>query len=121
MDYGLQLGRRFRALKLWMVMEHYGLERMRDVIRGHVQMAERLAEELRKREDVEVLSQSMSVVVFRLRAGDAATSELMQRMNDSGKLFVSHTKLRDQYGIRVAIGNGATEWRHVDQLLQGMT
>jgi aromatic-L-amino-acid decarboxylase len=117
MDYGLQLGRRFRALKLWMVMEHYGLERMREVIRGHVQMAERLAAELRKREDVEVLSQSMSVVVFRLRAGDEATAALMERMNASGKLFVSHTKLRDQYGIRVAIGNGATEWRHVAEIL----
>lgn len=117
MDYGLQLGRRFRALKLWMVMEHYGLERMRDVIRGHVQMAERLAEELRKREDVEVLSQSMSVVVFRLQAGNEATAALMERLNASGTLFVSHTKLRDQYGIRVAIGNGATEWRHVEQIL----
>jgi aromatic-L-amino-acid decarboxylase len=117
MDYGLQLGRRFRALKLWMVMEHYGLEHMRDVIRGHVQMAERLAEELRKREDVEVISQSMSVVVFRLKAGDEATASLMERLNASGKLFVSHTKLHGQYGIRVAIGNGATEWRHVEQLL----
>jgi aromatic-L-amino-acid/L-tryptophan decarboxylase len=118
MDYGLQLGRRFRALKLWMVMEHYGLERMRDVIRGHVRMAERLAEELRRREDVEVLSQSFSVVVFRLKAGDEATAALMEKMNSSGELFVSHTKLRDQYGIRVAIGNGATEWRHVEQLLR---
>jgi aromatic-L-amino-acid decarboxylase len=118
MDYGIQLGRRFRALKLWMVMEYYGLERMRDVIRGHVQMAERLAEELRKREDVEVLSQSFSVVVFRLRAGDDATAALMERMNASGKLFVSHTKLRDQYGIRVAIGNGATEWRHVYAIVE---
>ena len=117
MDYGLQLGRRFRALKLWMVMEHYGLEHMRNVIRDQVQMAERLADELRKREDVEVLSQSFSVVVFRLKAGDEATAALMERMNASGKLFVSHTKLRDQYGIRVAIGNGATEWRHVAELL----
>jgi aromatic-L-amino-acid decarboxylase len=118
MDYGLQLGRRFRALKLWMVLEHYGLERMREVIRGHVRMAERLAEELRRRDDVEVISQSFSVVVFRLKAGDAATAALMEKMNASGELFVSHTKLRDQYGIRVAIGNGATEWRHVEQLLR---
>jgi aromatic-L-amino-acid/L-tryptophan decarboxylase len=117
MDYGLQLGRRFRALKLWMVMEHYGLDHLRDVIRGHVQMAERLAEELRKREDVEVLSQSLSVVVFRLKAGDEATVALMEKLNASGKLFVSHTRLHDQYGIRVALGNGATEWRHVEQLL----
>lgn len=117
MDYGLSLGRRFRALKLWMVMEHYGLERLRGVIREQVGFAERLASELRAREDVEVLSQSFSVVVFRLRAGDEATTGLMERMNASGKLFVSHTKLRGQVAIRVAIGNGATEWRHVEQIL----
>jgi aromatic-L-amino-acid decarboxylase len=117
MDYGIQLGRRFRALKLWMVMEHYGLERLRNVIRGHVGFAERLADELHKREDVEVISQSFSVVVFRLRDGDEATAALLERMNASGKLFVSHTKLHGQYGIRVAIGNGATEWRHVAEIL----
>lgn len=117
MDYGLQLGRRFRALKLWLVLEHYGLERLREVIRGHVAMAERLAGELRKRDDVEVLSQSFSVVVFRLKAGDDATMKLLERYNESGKLFVSHTKLRDRYCVRVAIGNGATEWRHVEELL----
>jgi len=118
MDYGLQLGRRFRALKLWLVMEHYGLERMRSVIRDHVSFAERLAFEIEKRDDVELLApQSFSVVVFRKKAGDDATMELLERMNASGKLFVSHTKLRDRYGIRVAIGNGATEWRHVEEIL----
>jgi aromatic-L-amino-acid/L-tryptophan decarboxylase len=117
MDYGLQLGRRFRALKVWLVLEHYGLERLRAVIRDHVGYAEQLANELRKRDDVEVLSQSFSVVVFRLKAGDEATMKLLERFNESGKLFVSHTKLRDQYCVRVAIGNGATEWRHVAELL----
>ncbi|HEY0156722.1 MAG TPA: pyridoxal-dependent decarboxylase [Thermoanaerobaculia bacterium] len=118
MDYGLQLGRRFRALKLWLVLEHYGLERLREVIRGHVGLAERLAEELRRREDVEVISQSFSVVVFRLRAGDEATMALLEEYNASGKLFVSHTKLDGRYCVRVAIGNGATEWRHVAELLR---
>lgn len=118
MDYGLQLGRRFRALKLWLVLEHYGLERMRSVIRDHVKLAERLAAEIQKRDDLELMApQSFSVVVFRKKAGDAATMELLERMNASGKLFVSHTKLHDHYGIRVAIGNGATEWRHVEEIL----
>ena len=116
MDYGLQLGRRFRALKLWMVMEHYGLERMRAVIRDQISFAERLAAELQKRDDVELLApQSFSVVVFRKTNED--TMALLERINASGKVFVSHTKLGDQYGIRVAIGNGATEWRHVEQIL----
>lgn len=116
MDYGLQLGRRFRALKLWLVLEHYGLERLRSVIRGHVEFAERLASELRAHDGVEVLSQSFSVVVFRLPSDDETMSAL-ERMNASGHLFVSHTRLRDRYAIRVAIGNGATEWRHVEQIV----
>ncbi|HEV7242413.1 MAG TPA: pyridoxal-dependent decarboxylase [Thermoanaerobaculia bacterium] len=117
MDYGLQLGRRFRALKLWLVLEHYGLDHLRNVIRGHVGFAVRLADELRKRDGVEVLSQSFSVVVFRLRTDDE-TMEALERMNASGQLFVSHTKLRGQYAIRVAIGNGATEWGHVERILE---
>jgi aromatic-L-amino-acid decarboxylase len=116
MDYGLQLGRRFRALKLWMVMEHYGLERMRAVIRDQIGFANRLAEELQKRDDVELLAPpSFSVVVFRKKNED--TMELLERINASGEVFVSHTKLGDKYGIRVAIGNGATEWRHVEKIL----
>jgi aromatic-L-amino-acid decarboxylase len=116
MNYGIQLGRRFRALKLWLVLEHYGLERLRTVIRDQIGFAERLAAELRAREDVTVLSQSFSVVVFRLQT-DEATMDALERMNASGRLFVSHTRLRGEYAIRVAIGNGATEWHHVEAIL----
>jgi aromatic-L-amino-acid decarboxylase len=132
MDYGLQLGRRFRAMKLWMVMEHYGIDHMRDVLRGHVSLAGRLAAELRKRDDVELIApQSFSVVVFRRvvrdatgaideQASEQASIAALERMNASGRLFVSHTKLRGRYGIRVAIGNGATEWEHVARVLEYM-
>ncbi|HUP47844.1 MAG TPA: pyridoxal-dependent decarboxylase [Thermoanaerobaculia bacterium] len=118
MDYGLQLGRRFRALKLWLILEHYGLERLRAVIRDHVSYAQRLAAELQKRPDVELLApQSLSVVVFRKKGSEEENAALLERINASGRVFVSHTKLRGVYGIRVAIGNGATEWRHVEQIL----
>ena len=118
MDYGLQLGRRFRALKLWLILEHYGLERLRNVIREQIGFAKRLADELQKRDDVELLApQSFSVVVFRKKGSDEENAALLERLNASGRLFVSHTKLRGRYGIRVAIGNGATEWRHVQQIL----
>jgi aromatic-L-amino-acid decarboxylase len=122
MDYGLQLGRRFRALKLWMVMEHYGLERLRNVIRDQIGFAKRLAEELRKRDDVELLAPQMfSVVVFRKKTGDDETQAVLERMNASGRLFVSHTRLKGKLGIRVAIGNGATEWEHVERVLQALS
>jgi aromatic-L-amino-acid decarboxylase len=130
MDYGLQLGRRFRALKLWMVMEHYGIDHMRAVIRDHVGYAQRLAAELTDRSDIELLApQLFSVVVFRRivrdgngaidqKASELASTELLEKMNASGRLFVSHTKLRGRFGIRVAIGNGATEWKHVARVLE---
>jgi aromatic-L-amino-acid decarboxylase len=119
MDYGLQLGRRFRALKLWMVMEHYGIDRLRSVIREQVSFAQRLTAELQKRDDIELLAPQMfSVVVFRKKGSDEENAALLEKINASGKLFVSHTKLKGRYGIRVAIGNGATEWRHVAQILE---
>ena len=119
MDYGIQLGRRFRALKLWMIMEHYGIERLRAVIRDHVGFAQRLASELTKRDDVELLApQSFSVVVFRKKGPDELTADLLERMNASGRLFVSHTRLKNRLGIRVAIGNGATRWEHVARVLE---
>jgi aromatic-L-amino-acid decarboxylase len=118
MDFGLQLGRRFRALKLWMVMEHYGLERLRAVIRDHVAFAERLTAELQKRDDIELMApQQFSVVVFRKKS-ERETQEAVDRMNASGRLFVATTRLRGQLGIRVAIGNGATEWHHVARILE---
>jgi aromatic-L-amino-acid decarboxylase len=118
MDFGLQLGRRFRALKLWMVMEHYGLDRMRAVVRDHVAFAQRLAAELQKRDDVELMApQEFSVVVFRKKS-ERATQEAVDRMNASGRLFAATTRLRGELGIRVAIGNGATEWHHVARILE---
>ena len=125
MDFGLQLGRRFRALKLWMVLEHYGLEHLRAVIRDHIAFAARLTEELRRREDVELMAPQMfSVVVFRKiirgdeAASEKATNDAVERMNASGRLFVSTTRLRGKLGIRVALGNGATEWEHVARILE---
>lgn len=130
MDYGLQLGRRFRAIKLWMVLEHYGLERLREVIGAQIEWAERLASAIRERDDVELLApRSFSVVVFRRivrsedgsiddEASESASSALVDRMNASGKLFLATTRLRGKFAIRVAIGNGATEWRHIAEILR---
>ncbi len=129
MDYGLQLGRRFRALKLWLVLEHYGVDHLARVIEGHCDMAAELARFIESHDDYELVApQSLSVVVFRevVRRGDGeiddaasdqATEALMNRINDSGRAYVSHTKLRGVYALRVAIGNGATRREHVERLM----
>lgn len=117
MDFGIAMGRRFRALKLWLVLEHYGIERLRAVIRDHVAWAHRLAAEIEKRDDLELLAPpAFSLVVFRKKAGDAETNAMLERINAAGT-YVSATKLRGHAGIRVAIGNAATEWEHVARVL----
>lgn len=129
MDYGVQLGRRFRALKLWMVLEHYGTRRLGEMIGQHAGYARRLAEIIRSKPDYELVAPQMfSVVVFRKTvrradgsidevASEQASADLLERMNASGDLFVSHTKLHGRYGIRVAIGNGATQWKHIERIV----
>lgn len=127
MDYGIQLGRRFRALKLWLVLSYYGLDRLAGRIRDHIEYAERLAAELAQIDGIEVVSQSMSVVVFRRivragdtvdqRASDAATADLLETINKSGRCYVSHSRINDQMVIRVAIGNGRTVWSDVEVIL----
>ena len=130
MDYGLQLGRRFRALKLWMVMSHYGLEHMRSVIRNHMELAKRMEESLRSRPGIEIVSAaSMGVVCFRLLArggdevgsggeSDRLTAAFVERVNASGEAFLGTTALRGRTAARLAIGHGQTEWAHLERILR---
>ena len=131
MDYGLSLGRRFRALKLWMVIRAYGREGLARIIEGHIQSAQWLAAQIDAEPGWERLAPlPFSTVCFRhvpdgqdgqdeqdepvnLEAHNAA---IIHTINASGKAFLSHTKLNDQYAIRVAIGNQATTQAHVEQL-----
>lgn len=128
MDYGLQLGRRFRALKLWMVLEHYGTDKLARRIEDHCDYAVRLAEQLSARRSIEIVAgPNFSVLAFRRvirdgketdeKASDAATQRLLDALNDSGELFLSHSRLRDRLVIRVAIGNGATLWSDVTKIV----
>jgi aromatic-L-amino-acid decarboxylase len=117
MDYGLALGRRFRALKLWFVLRYFGREGLVAVLRKSMKMAAWLGERISGDARFELVAPvNMGLVCFRLRQGDEATRELMKRINDSGAFFVSHTALGGRFAIRVAIGNIRTEWRDVEEL-----
>ncbi len=119
MDYGLSLGRRFRALKLWMVIRAYGRAGLASIIGGHVREAHWLAEQIDAASDWERLAPvPFSTVCFRhlpadARDLDAHNAALIDAVNVSGQAFLSHTKLNDRYAIRVAIGNQATTHVHV--------
>ena len=121
MDYGLQLGRPFRALKLWMVIRAFGVEGIAARIRHHVHLARRLADRVESTPDWTLAAPvPFSTVCLRYapRDVDGATLDrwneaMMARVNASGEAFLSHTRLHGRFVIRVAIGNIRTEWAHV--------
>jgi aromatic-L-amino-acid decarboxylase len=113
-DWQVPLGRRFRALKLWAVIRWYGAEGLRAHIRGHVELAQEFASWVRADDRFELVApHPLALVTFRLTAGDDATRALMQRLNDSGELFLTHTSVHGQIALRMAIGSVLTERRHV--------
>ncbi|MFW5739068.1 MAG: pyridoxal phosphate-dependent decarboxylase family protein [Myxococcota bacterium] len=120
MDYGLALGRRFRALKLWFVIRAFGRRGLAEVIEGHVALARHLAKRIDASKDWERMAPApLSTVCFRhlSESGDidAHNRMIVDRVNATGEVFVSSTTLHGRYAIRVAIGNLASEQRHVDR------
>jgi aromatic-L-amino-acid decarboxylase len=121
MDYGVQLGRRFRALKLWMVIRAFGAEGLAERIRYHVQLAQEFAGWVRAAPGWEVCApHPLSLVCFRWAPTgtgeaerEALNARVMHEVNATGEAFLSHTKLHDRYVLRLAIGNIRTERRHV--------
>jgi len=115
MDTGIQLGRRFRALKLWMVLRHFGAEGLRAHLVEHMRLARVLANWIDESDRFErVAPVPFSVVCFRLRdASDDEQQRMLDRVNASGEVFLSHTKLDGRFVFRVAIGNLHTTEAHV--------
>ncbi|HEY9086090.1 MAG TPA: aminotransferase class I/II-fold pyridoxal phosphate-dependent enzyme [Candidatus Tyrphobacter sp.] len=126
MDYGIQLGRRFRALKLWFVLRHFGAEGIRERLRSHIALAGEFASWIDAEPNWEVLApHPFSVVCFRYRADDMSEEEaerfnagLLERVNAGGDVFISHTKLDGRYALRLAIGNLRTQRSDVEAAWQ---
>jgi aromatic-L-amino-acid decarboxylase len=123
MDTGVQLGRRFRALKLWMILRHFGAERLRRELKAHIDLAQTFAEWVDASPDFERLAPvPFSVVCFRARPNgiemsdseiDAFNERLMAAVNATGEIFISHTKINGAIALRLAIGNLRTKREHI--------
>ncbi|MBI1873114.1 MAG: amino acid decarboxylase [Acidobacteria bacterium] len=123
MDTGIQLGRRFRALKLWMILSHYGSAGLRERLSAHMALAQRFAGWVDDHPDFErVAPVPLSVVCFRARPRggvwsddslDTLNERLIDAVNADGDVFLSHTKLDGRFTLRIAIGHPRTEERHV--------
>jgi aromatic-L-amino-acid decarboxylase len=126
MDYSFQLGRRFRSLKLWFIFRYFGTEGISARIRRHVQMAQSFAGWVDAHPELERLAPvPFSVVCFRARprgnSDEAQLEELnsgvLARVNASGEVFLSHTKLKGRYCLRLAVGNLGTTIGHLRRAL----
>jgi aromatic-L-amino-acid decarboxylase len=114
-DWQIPLGRRFRSLKLWFVIRYYGVEGLQFHIRRHVELAQNLANLVEKTEDFELVAPvPLNLVCFRHTAGDEINQEILRRINQRGKSYLTHTMLNDKYVLRMSIGGTSTEARNVE-------
>jgi aromatic-L-amino-acid decarboxylase len=114
-DWHVQLGRRFRALKLWFVIRHYGVEGLRFHVRRHVELAQRFVAWVEADPDFELAAPApLNLVCFRHRAGDQRNQALLDRLNQGGRIFLTHTKIDGRLALRMSIGQTHTEARHVE-------
>jgi aromatic-L-amino-acid/L-tryptophan decarboxylase len=113
-DWGLGLGRRFRSLKLWFVLRWYGTEGIRSVIRSHIELGKTLEHWIRQDSRFEVVTQRhFNLVCFRLKASNEANMSLLNQLNQSGKLFLSHTKIDEKVVLRMVVGQTHVQERHI--------
>jgi aromatic-L-amino-acid decarboxylase len=122
-DWGVQLGRRFRALKLWFVLRYYGESGLQAKLREHISLAGWLEERIKQEPDFELLApRSLDLLCFRYKPKqllkdediNALNNNLLNLLNKSGKLYLSHTKLNGKFTLRMLIGQTNVERRHVE-------
>jgi aromatic-L-amino-acid decarboxylase len=122
-DWGIPLGRRFRALKLWSVIRMYGVEGLRGKIRYHIKLAAKLAELISYESDFEILAPlTINVVCFRFRPAllndveiNKINEELNHRLNDTGKIYLTHTVINGIYALRMVTGQTNVTMEHVEK------
>jgi len=114
-DWQIPLGRRFRSLKLWFVIRHYGIEGLQLHVRRHVELAQQFASWIEQDDRFELAVQPpLNLVCFRHRGGDDCNQKLMDQLNQSGDLYLTHTSMQDRLTLRFCVGQTNTEFRHVE-------
>ena len=122
-DWGIQLGRRFRSLKVWFVISYYGVSGLQQIIRRHIEIGQWLREQVENTTGFELLAPvAFNLVCFRYHpAGiddekqlEDINSRIVASVNDTGKIFLTHTKLKGRYTIRLVAGQYRVEMRHVE-------
>ena len=120
-DWHIPLGRRFRSLKLWFVIRHYGIEGLQFHVRRHVAIAQQFLNWVRQDERFELAAPApLNLVCFRHRGGDERNETLMNRLNQSGDLYLTHTRLNGRFTLRLCVGQTNTTELHVERAWKRM-
>jgi len=126
-DWGIQLGRRFRALKLWFVIRTFGVKGLQEKIQNHLTWANEFASWVEKNKNFELLAPTpLATVCFRLKPETGLSEEALNQINAqfieainlTGKIFLSHTKLNGKFSLRLVVGQTSTEHRHIEKAWQ---
>jgi aromatic-L-amino-acid decarboxylase len=114
-DWQIPLGRRFRALKLWFVTRHYGVEGLQAHVRKGVELGQLFHSFVESDDRFELMAPApLNLVCFRAKGSDVMNESLMNELNRSGQMYLTHTRLNGKYTIRFCIGNPLTERHHVE-------
>ena len=121
-DWGVALGRRFRALKLWFVMRNFGLDGIQEKLRLHLSLTDYFTQKIINYSDFELITNpELGLVCFRYfdttktnEELDKINAQILHTLNETGKVFLSHTKLNDKYVLRLSIGQTYVEKKHID-------
>jgi len=123
-DWGIPLGRRFRSLKLWFVLRHYGLKGLQEKLRLHIELAKWLEDEIVKSSEFELaVPRSMNLICFyykslntiSIKEQNSLNERLLNRLNSSGKIYLTHTKVNDVFILRMSIGRTNVELSHIQK------
>ena len=121
-DWQVPLGRRFRALKLWFVLRYYGVEGLQYHIRRHIELTRLLVGWIEADEHFEIVAPApFNLICLRHRGSDELNRKLLDELNRSGDIFLTHTKLNERFVIRICIGQSHTELEHVEQAWHKIT
>ena len=113
-DWGIPLGRRFRALKLWHVINYYGVKGLQTFIREHMKNTQTLRSWIECDDRFEIVTPTpLTLICFRHKKGNLFTEQLLEKINESGKAYMTHTKLNEKYVIRFSVGQSTTTINHL--------
>ena len=115
-DWQIPLGRRFRSLKLWTVIRYYGIEGLQNYVRHHINIAQQFLSWVKSDERFEIMAPApLNLICFRAKGSDKLNKDLLNYINNSGEIYITHTRLNDLFTLRLCVGQTHTDVNHVKE------